>query len=166
MNVPKSAITLLVESIKGSERMRGVTVQFGARAEPEGGAPCRIVLTPTSETHEPPESNDNVLDAVIAFEGYCWGESFDVVRYLRGALILCCRDFQIATDSVRVTFVGAEHSPAPDTAQDGWELTINFTIRDFVDKTPLAANAGSALVDNVQLAPGAGSVGPTVTYPP
>ena len=165
MNIPKSAVTLLYEAIKSSERMRGVDVLWSAKRLPDGGSPDRIVLTPTSETHVPPENNDNWLDAVITVEATCWGATFDVVRYLRGAFIQTIFDNQFLTNLLRLTFIGGEFDADPDTERDGWCLVLTFSIRDSVDKVPLSANSGSAVVVAEQYAPDAVSAGPTINIP-
>lgn len=165
MNLPKSPITLLVESVKSSERMRNVDVFWGARDLPDGGKPERIVIVPTTESHEPPEHNGDWLDALVTVEAHLWGANFDSVRYLRDALIQACFDYQFSTNLLRVRYEGMEWNTAPDTAQQGWAAVLTFSVRDVVEKVPLAANAGSATVDNEQFAPAAGAVGPTLTFP-
>lgn len=166
MTVAPSPITRLLKAVKNSERMKGpIPVYLGARELPDGGAPPRIVFFPTSAGYEAPEHNGNWIDAPMALEVRCWGDDFDVARALRDRFINAVMDAQLSTDLLRVKLIGEEWDDLDDTGRQGWEVTINLTVRDVVEKVPLAADSGTGEVRSEQFAPDATAYGPTETRP-
>lgn len=171
MNFPKSTVSQLFDSIRGSERMRGIEVLFSSRALPLGGAAPRIAMVVGQSSYVPAEEPvDNWIDIVTPIQFVLWAPSgpsatigFDGLREMRTRLLNCLYDFQFANDLLRVVPISDEIDDSPDTAQDGWEMTVSVTVRDTAEKVPLAADAGEATVGAEQFAPAAGTSGPTIT---
>lgn len=153
MNVPKTDLTKLFESVKASERTRGIVVAFGARELPPEGAPPRLVFVPGSGDYEAPEHHDNLFDVPLTFEVRAWGETFDHAVDLRGRLLQAVWDFQLSTNTLRLHAIGEEWDDNADTARQGVEVSISFTARDSVVKVPLSSEAGTATVDHEQFSP-------------
>lgn len=148
-----SPVMQLVESIKKSERFKGVPVSFGAKSLTLGGAPPRVVLVPTVEEYEAPEHDGNLLDAPLVLEGHVWGKTFDQARELRSRLLLAVFDFQLANDLLRLRADGGQWNTEEDGEQHGTGVIVSFTVRDTIEKVPLAANAHSGEIDEVDPQP-------------
>lgn len=168
MNAPgKDPITKLYDALRASERMRGVSVLFGPRAEPPEGAAPLVCIVPESGALVIPDHSGNVADFAESLRIDCWALTFPTLHEVIRR-VLCAVDDYVGSvgdypadetadgvaDCIRWAGDGGiEYDTEPDTNRQGFAAAVNLTVMLSFEKTALSDDAGMGHVDDVWIRP-------------